>query len=318
MMIPSTILRRAAASVAVLALVGTSAAGCSTGKPRPARIKSEYVEPDQSGQTIYLTAAQDEARPVDSRSYLVGQRSEALLGEPVAVVKRYTAGDRAVRAVLIADLKQTCGTKRPPAPSSRHGGTSAVEAAEAAPVAEKIACKPPLSYLDLPAGRTLRVAGGFEEAGEVYYLLAHDTVDGTLFIATDRAGRLKRAPYVAWREVGAENVVTQVGIPLAVLEAPDALVFDGPVVRYETEEVVLADSANYTHFELNYAGMSEDHRGSTWHLLYREYRRSPANSPIFTKRLDYTEVGRPIELLGMKVQVHDVSPSRIVFTVLSD
>lgn len=305
-------LSRLATAVAVLAVVGAAVGGCSTGKPRPARIRSEFVDPDRSGRTIYLTAARDEARPVNSRSYQLGARSEARLGEPVAQVKNYTAGDRAVRAVLIEDLKQTCGTKRIHE-TSRRGS------AAAAPVTvEKIECKPPLSYLNIPAGRTLNVAGGFEEAGEVYYLLALDTAEGTLFIATDRFGRLKRSPYVAWRPVGAENIVTQVGIPLAVVETSDPLVFDGPIVRYETEEVVLADSANYTHFELDYAGMTEDQRGSTWHLLYKEYRRDPAGSAIFTKRLDYTNVGSPVELLGMKLLVHDVTPYHIVFTVLSD
>jgi hypothetical protein len=311
----STPLSRLAAAIAMLGIVGVSAGACSTGKPRPARIKSEFVDPDTSGQTIYLTAARDEARPVSSRSYYLGARAEARLGEPVAEVKNYTAGDRAVHAVLIADLKQTCGTKRTPATARR--GSAGVS--DSSPVTvERIACKPPLAYLDIPAGRTLRVAGGFEEAGEVYYLLAHETVDGTLFIATDRAGRLKRAPYMAWREVGAETIVTQVGIPLAVLDTSDPLVFEGPVVRYETEEVVLTDSADYMHFELDYAGMTEDHRGSTWHLLYKEYRRNPAGSPIFTKRLDYTDVGSSVELLGMKIQVHDVTPSHIVYTVLSD
>jgi hypothetical protein len=305
-------LTRLATVVAVLALVGVVVGGCSTGKPRPARIRSEFVDPDRSGRTIYLTAARDEARPLSSRSYHLGARAEARLGEPVAEVKHYTAGDRAVRAVLITDLKQTCGTKRTPE-TSRRGSAAAT------PVqVEKIECKPPLSYLDIPAGRTLTVAGGFEEAGEVYYLLALDTVDGTLFIATDRFGRLKRSPYVAWRPVGAENVVTQVGIPLEVVETSEPLVLDGPIVRYETEEVVLADSANYRHFELDYAGMTEDERGSTWHLLYKEYRRDPAGSPIFTKRLDYTNVGSAVDLLGMKIHIHDVTPSHIVFTVLSD
>jgi hypothetical protein len=305
-------LSRLATAVAVLAVVGVAVGGCSTGKPRPARIRSEFVDPDRSGRTIYLTAARDEARPVDSRSYQLGARGEARLGEPVAEVKSYTAGDRAVRAVLITDLKQTCGTKRIPE-ASRRGSAAAAPAQ-----VEKIECKPPLSYLNIPAGRTLKVAGGFEEAGEVYYLLALDTVDGTLFIATDRFGRLKRAPYVAWRPVGAENIVTQVGVPLAVVETAEPLVSDGPIVRYETEEVVLADSANYTHFELDYAGMTEDQRGSTWHLLYKEYRRNPPGSPIFTKRLDYSGVGSAVELLGMKIHVHDVTPSHIVFTVLSD
>ena len=316
MLTRSPLFRRAAASVVILALAAVGTAGCSTGKPRPARIKSEYVQQDLSGNTIYLTNARDEARPVDSRSYYLGQRAEAGIGDPIAEVKNYTAGDRAVRAVLMTDLKQTCGVKRVPA-SSRKATNKEVDTVAGTTV-ETVECKAPLSYLNIPAGRALRVAGGFEEGGRVYYLLAHDTVDGTLFIATDRAGRLKPAPYVAWREVGAENVVTQLGIPLAVVETTEPLVFEEPIVRYETEEVVLTESANYTHFELDYAGVSEDHRGLTWHLLYKEYRRNPAGSPIFTKRLDYTEVGSPIELLGMKIQVHDVTPSRIVYTVLSD
>ena len=317
MIFPRTVGRLTAVAV-TLSIGGLLFGGCSTGKPRPARIKSEYAEPDTSGKTIYLTAARDAARPVDSRSYRIGERAEARINEPLVEVKNFTAGDRTVRAVVIADLKQTCGTKRTPVSSSKRAAIKTEPEPEPV-VVEKLPCKsPPLSYLDIPAGRTLHVAGGFEEAGEQYYLLAVDTPDGTLFLATDRMGRLKRPPYAAWREVGAENVVTQLGIPLDVVETIDPLLIDGPVVRYETEEVVLADSANYVHFELDYAGMSDTGRGRTWHLQYKEFRRSPVGSPIYTKRLDYTEVGSSIELLGLRIQVDDVSPSRIVYTVLSD
>ena len=318
MMIASRSVARFSALAVIPLVAGVALGGCSTGKPRPAHIKSEYIEPDTSGRTIYLTAAQDDARPVSTRSYEVGQRAEAHIGEPIVLVKNYTAGDRAVRAIVLTDLKQSCGTKRRLVEPARHGSATPTTEAPPATVAEKLPCKAPLSYLDIAAGRPLLVAGGFEEAGQVYYLLALETVDGTLFLATDRAGRLKRAPYAAWREVGAENVVTQVGIPLTVVETSDPLVFDDPVVRYETEEVVLADSPNYVHFELDYAGTTDDLRGRTWHLLYKEFRRNPPGSPIYTKRLDYTETGTPIDLLGMRIQVHEVSPSRIVYTVLSD
>jgi len=310
-MIPSRTVSRLAAVAIALSVGGLVLAGCSTGKPRPAKIKSEYVQPDTSGATIYLTAARDEGRPVDSRNYRIGERAEARVNEPLVEVKNYTAGDRMVRAVVVTDLKQYCGTKRKTV-SSKSGTTSTSEV-----VVEKLPCKSPLSYLDLPAGRTLHVAGGFEEAGKPYYLLAIDTPDGTLFLATDRFGRLKPPPYVAWRAVDAENIVTQVGIPLTVVETDDPLRIDGPVVRYETEEVVLADSANYVHFELDYAGMSDSVRGNTWHLLYKEYRRSPVGSPIYTKRLDYVDTSA-IELLGLRIQIHEVSPSRIVYTVVSD
>ena len=109
MLTRSPLFRRATASAVVLALAAGGLA-CSTGKPRPARIKSEYVQPDVSGNTIYLTAARDEARPVDSRSYYLGQRAEARIGEPIVEVKNYTAGDRAARAVFMLALLRVTET----------------------------------------------------------------------------------------------------------------------------------------------------------------------------------------------------------------
>ena len=313
-MTPSRSVSRFAVVAIALSLGAVVSGGCSTGKPRPAHIKSEYVEPDTSGRTIYLNAARDESRPVDFRSYTLGARAEARVNEPIVEVKNYTAGDRIVRAVTVTDLKQTCGTKH----SSTSSKRGAAKTEPQVTTVEKLPCKsPPLSYLDIPAGRMLHVAGGFEEAGQPYYLLAIDTTDGTLFIATDRFGRLKRPPYAAWREVGAENVVTQLGIPLAVVETDDPLLIDGPVVRYESDEVVLTESATYVHYELDYAGTSEGPRGRMWHVLYKEFRRNPAGSPIYTKRLDYTDTS-VIELLGLRIQIHDASSSHIVYTVLSD
>jgi len=304
------IARKISPCVALLSTaVGMSllVAGCSTGKPRPASIQSEYVSPDTSGRTIYLSAARDEEREIDSRSYLLGQRAIASVGEPIAVVRNYTVGDRAVRAVVMEDLRQTCGRR-----TSRMTRNDSADR-EPAP------CKSgPLSYLNLPAGSALNVAGGFEEAGVVYYLLALETPDGTLFLATDRQGRLKRERYVAWRDAKAATVVTQLGMPLAVVDVSDPLRFADPVVRYETEEVVITDSPKFVHFELIYAGTSYDHRGETWHLLYKEYRRNPPGSPIYTKRLDYTDIGSTIDLLGLRLQVHDATPSYLTYTVVAD
>jgi hypothetical protein len=291
------------------------AVACSTGKPRPASIKSEYAAPDTSGRTIYLTAAKDEQREVDSRSYTLGQRTIASVGEPLVEVRNYTVGDRAVRAVLLQDVRQTCGRRTLRSGSSRSGSRSD----EAAAGSESAACKSaPLSYLDLPAGRVLNVAGGFEENGVVYYLLAQETPDGTLFLATDRAGRLKSRGYAAWRDAKSETVVTQLGMPLRVLDISEPLSFASPIVRYETEEVVITDSPKYVHFELDYAGTTYDYRGEIWHLLYKEYRRNPPGSPIYTKRLDYTDVGSPIELLGMRIQIHEATGRYLTFTVIDD
>jgi hypothetical protein len=286
--------------------LGVLVAACSTGKPRPASIKSEYVSPDTSGRTIYLSAAKDEQREVDSRSYVLGQRLIASVGEPIVEVRNYTVGDRAVRAVVLQDLRQTCGRR-----AARAKGETAER--------ELVPCTSgPLAHLDIPAGRVLSVAGGFEEDGVVYYLLAQETHDGTLFLATDRTGRLKSRGYAAWRDAKEETVVTQLGMPLEVLEVSEPMAFESPIVRYETEEVVITDSPKYVHFELDYAGMSHDHRGESWHLLYKEYRRNPPGSPIYTKRLDYTDIGSSIDLLGLRVQIHDATPTYLTYTVVSD
>ena len=304
--------------VALLSTVlGLSAltAACSTGKPRPASIKSEYVERDTSGRTIYLSAAKDEQREVDARSYVLGQRAIASVGEPIVEVRNYTVGDRAVRATILQDVRQSCGrrTVRSGAPRPGSRDDEAVEGSERVP------CKSgPLVHLDLPAGRVLNVAGGFEEDGVVYYLLAQETHDGTIFLATDREGRLKSRGYAAWRDAEAQTVVTQLGMPLEVLEISDPLVFTTPIVRYETEEVVITDSPKYVHFELDYAGTSHDHRGEVWHLLYKEYRRNPPGSAIYTKRLDYEEVGSTIALLGLRIQIHDATGSYLTYTVVED
>jgi hypothetical protein len=295
--------------------LGALTAACSTGKPRPASIKSEYVEPDTSGQTIYLSPAKDEQREVDSRSYVLGQRTIASIGEPIVEVRNYTVGDRAVRAVVLQDVRQSCGRRTVRASAPRQGAGDG----ETVATSERVPCKSgPLANLDLPAGRVMNVAGSFEENGVVYNLLAQEAHEGTLFVATDRAGRLKTRGYAAWRVAEAETVVTQLGMPLEVLEVSDPLVFSTPIVRYETEEVVVADSPQYVHFELDYAGTTHDHRGEVWHLLYKEYRRNPANSPIYTKRLDYTDVGSTIQLLGLRIQIHDATGSYLTYTVLED
>jgi hypothetical protein len=292
--------------------LGALAAACSTGKPRPASIKSEYVTPDASGRTIYLAAAKDEQREIDSRNYFLGERTVASVGEAVVEVRNYTVGDRAIRAAVLQDVRQTCGRRTLRIGSSRPEARSEQQPALAP-------CKSgPLSYLDLRAGRVLNVAGGFEENGVVYYLLSQETPEGTLFIATDRSGYLKRSGYAAWRDAKAETVVTQLGMPLSVVDVSEPLSFSTPIVHYETEEVIVADSPKYVHFELDYAGTTYDHRGRVWHLLYKEYRRNPPGSPIYTKRLDYTEIGSPIELLGMRILIHDATDTYLTYTVLED
>jgi hypothetical protein len=262
-----------------------------------------------------LTAAKDEQREIDSRNYFLGQRTIASVGEAVVEVRNYTVGDRAVRAVVLQDVRQTCGRR-----SLRVGSGRSEARSEQQPGSAGLApCKSgPLSYLDIRAGRVLNVAGGFEENGVGYYLLSQETPEGTLFIATDSSGYLKSSRYAAWRDAKAETVVTQLGMPLSVVDISEPLSFSTPVVHYETEEVIVGDSPKYVHFELDYAGTTHDYRGQVWHLRYTEYRRNPPGSPIYTKRLDYTEIGSPIELLGMRIQIHDATNSYLTYTVLED
>jgi hypothetical protein len=296
-----------------------AAAGCSTGKPRPAKIKTEYIQPDTSGATIYLTPPKDEQRLVDTRNYQLGQRAVASVGEPVVSVRRYTAGDRAVRAIVMQDIRQACRRQRTTTSTKTLVRGKKDETKVEAPAGETIPCtSAPLSYLQVEAGRMLRVAGGFQEGATYYYLLPLDTPEGTLFLATDVNGYLKRDRYAAWRGANEENVVTQVGIPLAVVKVDNPLYFDTPIVRYETEEVVVPESPEFVHYELLYAGTSYDYRGRIWHLLYKEYRRDPPGAPIYTKRMDYTDVGSAIDLLGLRIQIHDAGDSYLSYTVVRD
>ena len=294
-----------AAAIAVCALAGAS--GCSTGQANPAKIKTEFVERDTSGRTIYLEPVPTDARRVNWQNYRLGQRLEAKVRQPVIAVKNYTAADRVMRSVALRDFRQFCSLPKPGMP------------ADDPETIEKLSCSSsPYVYMRGLEGQTFTVAGAFEEDGELYYLNSIDTPDGTLFFATDRTGRLRSERYLSWRTASKSSVVTQFGIPLQVLSPKYPLEFTEPLVRYETEEQILPDSPDYVSYELLYAGTTYDHRGMVYHLLYKEYRRGGQQIPIYTKELAYGSRKTTLDLLGRTIRVYDVDENRIVYAVQQD
>jgi hypothetical protein len=290
----------------IVLTLGLSSTGCSTGQANPAKIKTEFVDRDMSGDTIYLESVPADTRRVDWKNYEIREKSEALVGEPIIAVRNYTAGDRVVRSVALRDFVQNCkkgSGAAPPTPEE----------------AEKLACSSkPFNAMRGTAERAYKVAGAFEEDGRTYFLSTIDTPDGTLFFATDREGRLKRDRYLAWRMAGKSSVVTQFGIPLQALNTKVNLDREEPLVRYETEEYIVPESSDYVHYELLFAGTTYDHRGMVYHFLYKEFRRGGRQIPIYTKQLEYTSRKTTIDLLGRRIRIYGVDDDRIVYAVQMD
>ena len=295
-------------ALAAVAVV-VSAAGCSTGQANPARIKTEFVTRDDSGDTVYLQKVPADMHRVNWQNYKVGERTEAKVGEPIIAVRNYTAGDRIVRSFPLYDFAQPCKLPR--------DSTSMALLSEEE--RETLACSSnPLSYMRGSTDSVFQVAGAFERNGNTYYLNPIDTPDGTLFFATDREGRLKPGRYLSWRSVSKTSIITQYGIPLQALSVKVPLDENEPLVRYETEEYVMPESSDYVHYELLFAGTTYDQRGMVYHFLYKEFRRGGKQIPIYTKQLEFTKRKTTIDLLGRKIRVFDVNDDRIAYTVQMD
>jgi hypothetical protein len=297
-------------SVALAAVVVVvSATGCSTGQANPAKIRTEFVTRDESGDTVYLQKVPADMHRVNWQNYKVGERTEAKVGEPIIAVRNYTAGDRIVRSFPLHDFAQPC---KLPRDSSSMAALSEEER-------EKLACSSnPLSYMRGSTDSMFQVAGAFQRNGNVYYLNPIDTPDGTLFFATDREGRLKPGRYLSWRSASKTSIVTQYGIPLEALSVKVPLDDQEPLVRYETEEHIVPESSDYVHYELLFAGTTYDQRGMVYHFLYKEFRRGGKQIPIYTKQLEFTKRKTTIDLLGRKIRVFDVNDDRIAYSVQMD
>jgi hypothetical protein len=286
----------------LLAVVAASlvAACAGTGKPRPAKIENEAFAPDTSGDIVYLEETPATRRAVVTKNYAIGERRVSTVGEPMVGVRNYTAADRVVGAVALMDFAQLCRTPK-------EGETD---------LAPLVCRSGRLSALRGSARERFDVAGAFMEAGKSYYLVKIPGSGGSIYLAVDTGGRVKNGRYAAWAPDDVEK--TPAGIPLRWQDTPTPLVLGAPLFRFETDEAVAADSANFVHYEILYRGTTYDYRGMVYHLLYREYRRENPSLPLYEQDLEFSSSVNTVDVLGLRMRVHDVNESQIVYTVLMD
>lgn len=436
--------------VAILAV-----AGCSTGQPRPTWINRALIDPDPSGNTVYMQPVEPNRRTVVSKDYALGARRVAAIGEPMVGVRNYTATDVVVDAYATRDFRQLCysptgaleieaasytaepeaalgaeaetkadakvkvdaeetedtrtavqaevtgehrataygpamparppdetrptasgpgllgkwrkmlgGPAAPPAAGtdpadqppvadaevegmietgeeSPEGEASAdVEASaeaeiqltadEEAVAAEAEPTEPPederledlycrrgtLKYVYGHQGDRYPIAGSFLEDERTYYLVQLPAPGGDLMLAVDEAGHLKSDPYAAWRNEG-DTTETRLGVPVRYVATKVPLSIVGPLFRFERREAVVAGGGSQ-NFDLIYRGTSYDHRGLIYHVLYREYDRTRATDPIYVQDLAYSGQTNTLDVLGMRIHVHDVSDEHIIYTIQDD
>lgn len=284
-----------------LVFVTTFAVACAgTGKPRPAQITEEAFKPDTSGNVVYMTPPPSTTRTVLTKNYTVGQRRVSTVGEPMVGVRNYTAADKVGGAVALQPFAQLCR-----APAAGETDTSAY-----------VCTSGRLAMLRGNARERFEVAGGLTEAGKSYYFVKIPAAGGSLYLAVDTEGRVKSGRYVAWAPVDVQE--TPAGIPLRWQDTPTPLFAEGPLFRFETEEAVQPDSANFVHYEVLYKGTTYDYRGMVYHLLYREYRRDNPSLPLYQQDLEFSGSITTVDVLGLRIRVHDVNDNQIVYTVLGD
>ena len=185
------------------------------------------------------------------------------------------------------------------------------------PVDPRICDSGRLSWVRGETGERFGVAGIFAEDGKEYYLLDVPTPEGNLYVAVDKLGKLKEEPYLAWRDLD-EVATTRFGVPLRYVKTKVPLEEETRLFRFETTETMSLQGGDYRNFELVFEGTSYDHRGMVYHVLYKEYGRDRPTTPIFVQDLAYARQTNTVDILGMRIRVHDVSDDEIVYTVQRD
>jgi len=182
---------------------------------------------------------------------------------------------------------------------------------------EKLYCKRGLlSYVLAASGERFAIAGQFVEAGKTYYLVQLPVRGGDLFLAVDDSGRLKPERYVAWHDED-DTRKTSLGIPIEYLSVKYPLAPEKPLFFFDHRESVVAGGTSQ-NFDLIYEGTSYDHRGMVYHMRYREYDRVRPNEPIYVQDLAYSGHTSTVDVLGLRIRVHDVSDQQIIYTVQND
>jgi hypothetical protein len=313
-----TVLRWLLAALAPALLLAPSLSACGTSKPRPARVRQLTPDVDSPTTKIYMKPVEPTTRTVVSKNYTLGARREAAVGEPMVGVRNYTAADRVVAAIVLRDFRQLCRKPAPEAAEAAKVNTAWDQSMKGDdPLAPYVCKSNPLKVLRGSPGDRIEVAGGFSDQGKTYYLLRLPTDSGSLYLATDRRGALRPTGYAAWRSNSASSRSAN-GLPLDVLETPVPLETDGPIVRYLTEESVIASGADHLNYELIYRGTTYDHGGMMYHILYKEYRRDSVEVPIYTQDLPFTADSKIVDVLGLRIRVHDVNARQIAYTVERD
>ncbi|MEE8310748.1 MAG: hypothetical protein V3R77_00735 [Candidatus Binatia bacterium] len=213
---------------------------------------------------------------------------------------------------------RTAGRADAESDSEAQEQAQAASAVTAVEVADPLACQSGrLSYIHGKRGDRFAVAGAFETGSKRYYLIDVPTPNGNMYIAVDARGRLKYDPYLAWRELD-DVVVTRFGIPLEYQQASVVMEEEGRLFRFETSETVSVHGGAYRNFELVYKGTTYDHRGMVYHVLYKEYGRDRPTVPIYIQDLAYASQTQTVDILGMRIRVHDVDDTQISYTIQRD
>jgi hypothetical protein len=274
----------------------------------------------------------DEARPTAPGPGLMGKWRQMLGGPPTSATAETDAADQP--PVADAEVEGMIETGEQSAEVDASADVEASADAEIRLAADEDAAleaaKPPederledlycrrgtLKYVYGHQGDRFPIAGSFFEDERTYYLVQLPAPGGDLMLAVDEAGHLKSEPYAAWRDED-DTTETRLGVPASYVATKVPLSIEGPLFRFERREAVVAGGGSQ-NFDLIYRGTSYDHRGLIYHVLYREYDRTRATDPIYVQDLAYSGQTNTLDVLGMRIHVHDVSDEHIIYTIQDD
>lgn len=317
-------------------------------QPRHAEMVAQSVKA-QLGAIEKVTATRT------TTTYQVGERAWAKRGEVLFSVKRLTASRRAVGAVALRDFRQPCRQvseamkgvapeKRSETAERRDRSDSLVcrmgflatmfskrcqppetdepwdpETAPVGAVADDgLGCQEePFNRVRARRGQSFRLAGMVSDGGIVFYAVKIAAAEGTAYLLVDGDGYLRRARYLGWRGADAPKSAAG-GLEIELLRPPVRLESGLPLFQLEYESMAVSGAGGQVHYEVVYNGLSRDTRGTSYHLIYKEFHADNPEEPIHMRDLGYKADQKQIEIVGVNVQVDEVSESRILYTVLGD
>ncbi len=254
-------------------------------------------EAEPTDEFLFMRPAPAEQRVVFSKSYELGRRYTVAVDEPMVSIKNYGVAERVTRAVILQDFDQQCGSLL---------GRDHVSCTDS-----------PFSGVRGNLGDTFRVGGAIVEEGVPYYMIEIEAVGGNAYMLADPDGYLRDGAYMAWRGEK-ENGMNRRGLPHEAVQPEIRLDVAGPLFSYETDETFVVDAARYLNYELVYKGTAYDHRGTSYRVLYREYRRDNTRVPSFEQVLSFAADQTDFELLGLRIGVYGATADTLTFSVEQD